>query len=397
MRWLQEPADVVRVHQAATEVEALAVEQALRSAGVRAWLRSRQLPGYGEVVARAWGIWGDVLVASADEVEARGIVDAYLASVREDGMKTTMRTDVPPQGVRRFAGILPPLVTLFRRDGAVDETAMRRHADRLLEAGVHGLFALGTTGEVMHLLPPERRRVAEVVVEQAQGRVPVVIGCGSTSTDEAIAYARHAQEIGAAGVVVIVPYYWVLSDAAVEAHYGAIARAVDLPIIIYNFPAVAGRNVPAPLIARLAEAHPSIAGIKETIDSIGHIQQVLAAVRPKRPDFTVHCGYEYHLINTLLLGGDGSVPGMANLAPAATVAVYDAVRRGDVEGAAEMMRGRLEFPSLYEFGAPLFVVVKEAMAMAGVIEVPTVRLPAQSLTDDARARLRTLLERMGMI
>jgi 4-hydroxy-tetrahydrodipicolinate synthase len=397
MRWLQEPADVVRVHQAATEVEALAVEQALRSAGVRAWLRSRQLPGYGEVVARAWGIWGDVLVASADEVEARGIVDAYLASVREDGMKTTMRTDVSPQGVRRFAGILPPLVTLFRRDGAVDETAMRRHADRLLEAGVHGLFALGTTGEVMHLLPPERRRVAEVVVEQAQGRVPVVIGCGSTSTDEAIAYARHAQEIGAAGVVVIVPYYWTLSDAAVEAHYHAIAGAVDLPLIIYNFPAVAGRSVPAPLIARLAEAHPSIAGIKETIDSIGHIQQVLAAVRPKRPDFTVHCGYEYHLINTLLLGGDGSVPGMANLAPAATVAVYEAVRRGDVEGAAEMMRGRLEFPSLYEFGAPLFVVVKEAMAMAGVIEAPTVRLPAQSLTDDARARLRTLLERMGMI
>jgi len=288
-----------------------------------------------------------------------------------------MRTDVPQEGVRRFSGILPPLVTLFRRDGAVDEAAMRRHADRLLEAGVHGLFALGTTGEVMHLLPPERRRVAEVVVEQAQGRVPVMIGCGSTSTDEAIAYARHAQEIGATGVVVIVPYYWTLSDAAVEAHYGAIARAVDLPIIIYNFPAVSGRNVPAPLIARLAEAHPSIAGIKETIDSIGHIQQVLAAVRPTRPDFTVHCGYEYHLINTLLLGGDGSVPGMANLAPAATVAVYDAVRRGDVEGAAEMMRGRLEFPSLYEFGAPLFVVVKEAMAMAGVIEAPTVRLPAQ--------------------
>ncbi|HEV8338812.1 MAG TPA: dihydrodipicolinate synthase family protein [bacterium] len=397
MRWLAEPADVVRVHQAATEVEALAVEQALRSTGVRAWLRSRQLPGYGEVVARAWGIWGDVLVAPEDEVEARGIVDAYLASVREDGMTSTMQSEAPRQGVRRFAGILPPLVTLFNRDGSLDEAAMRRHVDRLLEGGVHGLFALGTTGEVMHLLPQERRRVAELVVEAAQGRVPVLIGCGSTSTDEATAHARHAQEIGASGVVVIVPYYWTLSDAAVEAHYAAIASAVDLPLIIYNFPAVSGRNFPAPLIARLAEAHPTIAGIKETIDSIGHIQQVLAAVRPKRPDFTVHCGYEYHLINTLLIGGDGSVPGMANLAPAATVAVYDAVRRGDVEGAAEMMQARLEFPSLYEFGAPLFVVVKEAMAMAGWIEAPTVRLPAQPLGEEARTRLRGLLERMGML
>ncbi len=397
MRWLAEPADVVRVHQAATEVEALAVEQALRSAGVRAWLRSRQLPGYGDVVARAWGIWGDVMVAPEDETEARGIVVAYLASVREDGMKSTMRSEGLEQGTRRFAGILPPLVTLFRRDGSLDDAALRRHADRLLEGGVHGLFALGTTGEMMHLLPEERRRVAELVVSAADGQVPVLIGCGSTGTDEAIAYARHAGDIGASGVVVIVPYYWTLSDPAVEAHYTAIAAAVDLPIIIYNFPAVSGRNLPAPLIARLAEAHPTIAGIKETIDSIGHIQQVLAAVRPKRPDFAVLCGFEYHLINTLLLGGDGAVPGMANLAPAATVAVYDAVRRGDVDGAAEMMRARIDFPTLYEFGAPLFVVVKEAMAMAGLIEAPTVRLPAQALGGEARARLRALLERMEML
>lgn len=397
MRWLQDSTDVVRVHQAATEVEALAVEQALRSGGVRAWLRSRQVPGYGEVIARATGIWGDVLVAPEDESQARGIVEGYLSALKEDGMKVATTTGSSGQGLRRFAGILPPLVTLFRRDGAVDEAAMRRHADRLLEAGVHGLFTLGTTGEVMHLQPQERRRVAEVVVQQAAGRVPVLIGCGSTSTDEAIAYARHAQEIGAAGVVVIVPYYWTLSDAAVDAHYGTIARAVDLPLVIYNFPGVSGRNLPPALIARLAEAHPTIAGIKETIDSIGHIQQVLAAVRPARPDFTVHCGYEYHLINTLLLGGDGAVPGMANLAPAATVAVYDAVRRGDVEAAAELMRPRLEFPSLYEFGAPLFVVVKEAMALAGLIEAPTVRLPAQPLGEEARARLRTLLRSLGML
>lgn len=397
MRWLHEPADVVRIHQAATQVEALALEQALRSAGVRAWLRSRQVPGYGEIIARASGIWGDVLVASEDEAQARSIVDGYLSSLKEDGAPAATRMGTSDPTGRRFAGILPPLVTLFRPDGAVDEEAMRRHVDRLLEAGVHGLFTLGTTGEVMHLHPQERRLVAEVVLDQARGRVPVLVGCGAPGTDEAIAYARHAQEVGAAGVVVIVPYYWTLSDAAVEAHYGAIARAIELPILIYNFPAVSGRNLSAALIARLAQAHPTIAGIKETIDSVGHIQQVLAAVRPRRPDFTVLCGYEYHLINTLLLDGDGAVPGMANVAPAASVAVYEAVRGGDVETAAEMMRGRVDFPSLYEFGAPLFVVVKEAMAMARLIEAPTVRLPALPLDDNARTRLRTLLTTLGML
>lgn len=385
MRWLPEPADVVGVHQASTEVEALALEQALRAAGLRVWLRSRQVPGLGDVIARASGVWGDVLVAHDDADRARAVVSAYLTSLQEDST------------VRKFSGVIPPLVTLFDAHGGVDEMAMRRHVDRLIEAGVHGLLALGTTGEVMHLAPSERRRLAEVVVAQAHDRVPVLIGCAGTGTDEVIAYACHAQEIGASAALVIVPYYWVLSDAAVEAHYAAVARSVDLPIVIYNFPAVSGRNLAPTLIARLAEAHATIAGIKETFDSVGHIQQVLAQVRPLRPDFSVLCGFEYHLLNTLLLGGDGAIPGMANVAPAMSVAVYEAFRRGDVAQAAELMRRRLDFPTFYEFGAPLFVVVKEAMHLAGLIEHPTVRLPALPLGDDARTRLRGLLAGLGML
>src|SRR3989304_4940097 len=206
-----------------------------------------------------------------------------------------------------------------------------------------------------------------------------------------------------------------LSDAAVEAHYAAVAREVDFPILIYNFPAVSGRNLPPALIARLAEghpnivgipdglgglgrtlppaliprlaeAHPNIVGIKETLDSIGHIAQVLALVRPKRPDFSVLCGFEHHLLNTLVMGGDGSIPGMANVAPETSVAGSEGWRGGDLAQAADLVRQRLDFPSLYELGAPFFVVVKEAMALAGSIEHPTVRLPAVPLGEDARTQ-----------
>ena len=387
-RWLPEPADVVRVHQAATEVEALALEQALRAAGLRAWIRSRQVPGFADVITSASGVWGDVLVAPDEAEQARGVVTGYLAAI--------MATPEGP-AVRQIAGIIPPLVTLFDRRGAVDEVAMRRHVDRLLAAGVHGLLALGTTGEVMHLTPEERRRVAEIVVHQARGRAPVLVGCAGTGTDEVIGYVRQAQEVGAAAALVIVPYYWTLTDGALQVHYASVARAVDLPIVIYNFPAVSGRNVPPALIAHLAETHPNIVGIKETLDSVGHIVQVLAEVRPKRPDFSVLCGFEFHLLNTLLMGGDGAMPGMANVAPAASVSVYDAWRRGDLVQAAELLRQRLDFPALYDLGAPFFVVVKEAMYLTGQIDRPTVRPPAVPLSDEARARLHVLLGRLGML
>lgn len=430
--WPGRPQDVVRVHQAATEVEALAVEQALRSAGIRAWLRSRQVPGYAQALATATGVWGDVLVAAEDAAVARQVVADYLGAVRQGArgprvadarepaeerddaqMRQQEETAVPQERqaqdatgaqeqptvrqVRRIHGIIPPLVTLFDAHGRVDEEAMRRHVDRLIAAGVHGLFALGTTGEVMHLTPEERRRVAELVVRQAAGRVPVLIGCGGTATDEVVAYARHAEAVGADAVVVIVPYYWTLGDRNVEAHYTAVARAVRVPVIIYNFPAVSGRNLPAPLVARLAEAAPGIAGIKETLDSIGHIQQVLAHVRPVRPDFAVLCGYEYHLLNTLVLGGDGAIPGMANVFPEPAVRLYDAFRAGDLATAAALARERLDFPALYQLDAPLFVVVKEAMALAGVIEHPVVRLPALPLEAESRRRLRRLLAAFGLL
>jgi dihydrodipicolinate synthase/N-acetylneuraminate lyase len=299
--------------------------------------------------------------------------------------------------VARFSGIIPPLVTLFDADGRIDEDANARHVELLLAAGVHGIFALGSTGEVMHLTPDERRRFADRVVRQVNGRVPVLVGCASTATDEAVEFARHAQEIGADGVVVIPTYYWTPSDRAIEAHIGTVARAVELPVVIYNFPAVVGRGITPVLVARLAAEHPNVLGIKETVDSIGHVHEVLALVKPVKPEFSVLCGYEFHLLNTLLSGGDGGIPALANFAPQLSVAVYERVRRNEVADAAEQVRSRLELAALYGLDAPFFVVVKEAMVMLGLIPHATVRRPAGPLNDDARTRLRGLLASARLI
>lgn len=384
-RFLPPPDDYARVHQALSEPEALLVQQILEDAGIPVIVRSRQVPGYGEVIRKAMGVWGDVLVPKAHEDDARQYIDEYLRTLKE------------AQPVGRFTGIIPPIVTLFDERGRIDDAANERHIEFLLEGDVHGIFALGSTGEVMHLTHDERRRFAELVVRQVNGRVPVLVGCASTSTDESVALARHAQEIGADGVVVLPPYYWPPNDQAIERHIGAVAEAVDLPVVIYNFPAVVGRPISPALVAKLAASHDNVLGIKETVDSIGHINEVIARVKPSRPEFSVLCGYEFHLFSTLLSGGDGSIPALANFAPQLPVEVYERVRQGQITEAAGLMRRRLELAALYQLDAPFFVVVKEAMVMLGLIPHATVRPPAGPLTDEGRSRLRGLLTSAGLL
>ncbi|MGH2398613.1 MAG: dihydrodipicolinate synthase family protein, partial [bacterium] len=222
-------------------------------------------------------------------------------------------------------------------------------------------------------------------------------GCLSTSTEEAVGLARFAEEIGADGVVVIPPYYWTPNDLAIESHIGAVAEAVQIPVVIYNFPAVVGRGIPAPLVAKLAMAHDRVLGIKETIDSIGHIHEVIARVKPSKPEFSVLCGYEFHLLNTLQSGGDGAIPAVANVAPEPLVAMYRHARSGKFEEAAAMMRRRLGLATLYQLDAPLFVVIKEAMMMMGRIPHAYARAPSPPLTEASRAQLRSLLTSAGLL
>src|SRR2546428_1262634 len=362
-KWLLPPADHARVHEASSESEALLVQRILHDAGIPAIVRSRQVPGYAEVIRRAIGVWGDVLVPVEHRTDARRYVDDYLRAMKEAGP------------VSRFAGIIPPIVTLFDERGRIDEDANARHIEFLLRGGVHGIFALGSTGEVMHLTLDERRQFAPFVVGRVHGRVPVLIGCASTSTDEAVTLARHAQESGADGVVVIPPYYWTPNDRAIETHIGAVAAAVDAPVGISNFPPVLGRTIPPALVAKLAEADANALGIKETVDSIGHIHEGLARVEPLPPEVSGLCGYGIHLLNTLQSGGDGAIPALANFAPQLPVQVYERGRQGQPAEAAELLRRRLGVSALGQLDAPLFVVVKEAKVLPDLVPHAAVRRP----------------------
>ncbi|GAE25698.1 dihydrodipicolinate synthase homolog [Halalkalibacter wakoensis JCM 9140] len=291
-----------------------------------------------------------------------------------------------------FKGVIPPVSTLFNEKGIVDEIQMSRLIDFLIDQGVNGLFFLGTGGEFSQMSTDERKKVAEFAISYVNNRVPVLIGTGSTNTREAIELSVHAEQIGADGVVVINPYYWTLSEENLLSYYGDIAKSIDLPIILYNLPNLTKQDLTADLVLKLVDQNENIVGIKDTIDSVGHIKELILTVKGKHPHFSVMCGFDDHLLNTLQLGGDGVISASGNFAPELSVGIYQAFQKGDLEKASRLYKQLAVLPLLYQIDSPFVNVVKEAMKLCGMDISTYVLPPSKALSKEKIKEVRNVLE-----
>lgn len=291
-----------------------------------------------------------------------------------------------------FKGIYPPVSTIFNEQGDLNKEEMGLLIDFLIDSGVNGLFFLGTGGEFSQMSTEERKAVAEFAVKYVNNRVPVLIGTGSTSTREAIYLSKHAQEIGADGVVVINPYYWKLTEENLFGYYSDIARSIQLPIIVYNFPNLTGQDLSPDFVAKLAREHSNIVGIKDTVDSIGHIRDMILKVKKVNPDFSVFCGFDDHLLNTLHLGGDGSITASGNFAPQLSVGIYEAVNKKQYKQAKLLQEQLSILPLLYNIDSPFVNVVKEATKLCGLDISTYVLPPAKKLDDMQINKVKEILE-----
>jgi len=222
-----------------------------------------------------------------------------------------------------FKGVLPALVTPFK-DGAIDEAAFRALVERQIAGGVHGLVPVGTTGETATLSHEEHRRVVELCVEVAAGRVPVIAGAGSNSTAEAIGLVRHAKEVGADGALVVTPYYNRPSQEGLYRHYAAINDAVDLPVLIYNVPARTSVDISNDTVARLARL-PNVAGVKDATSDMGRPSIMRLECGE---DFVLLSGDDATTLGYMAHGGHGCISVTSNVAPAAMSAMIDACMQG---------------------------------------------------------------------
>jgi 4-hydroxy-tetrahydrodipicolinate synthase len=294
----------------------------------------------------------------------------------------------------KFKGIIPPVSTIFDQSGKLDREGMGRLIDFIIESGAHGLFFLGSGGEFSQMSVEERMECAEFATKYVGGRLPVLIGTGSSSTREVIALNQYSKEIGADGVVTINPYYWALTDDNLYKHYREVAEAVDIPILLYNFPTLTGQELTPEMVLRLAKDCPNIVGIKDTVDTAGHIRELILQVKAVRPEFSVFCGFDDHLWNTLSLGGDGAISASGNFAPELTVGIYKAFQAKDYALGIELHRKLAYVPLMYKLDTPLVSVIKEATRLRGIDISTYVQPPARQLDESKKQQLAELLEKL---
>lgn len=229
-----------------------------------------------------------------------------------------------------FKGSIPALVTPFTASGAVDFDAFAAHVEWQLAEGSHGLVPVGTTGESPTLTHAEHKRVVEVCIETARGRVPVIAGAGSNNTVEAIELAQHAQKAGADAILVVTPYYNKPTQKGLSAHFAAIAEAVSLPIIIYNIPGRSVVDMSVETMAALSKAHANIVGVK---DATGKIERVSEQRMACGEGFVQLSGEDATALGFNAHGGVGCISVTANVAPRLCAQFQEATLAGDFKGA----------------------------------------------------------------
>ena len=292
----------------------------------------------------------------------------------------------------QFKGVYTALITPFTASGVVDERAFADFVEWQIGQGVHGLVPVGTTGESPTLSHEEHNRVIDICVEVSKGRVPVMAGTGSNSTDEAIMTTKHAQKAGADGVLVVAPYYNKPTQEGLYRHFKAINDAVEIPIIMYNIPGRSVVNMTDDTIARLAEL-PNIVGLK---DATGDLTRplTLRAKLAGRP-FQLLSGEDMTATAFNVSGGQGCISVASNIAPKLCADLQDACARGDYVSALTLQ------DKLFELVAAMFCETSPAPAKyaASLLKkcLPGLRLPLVEASDGAKKQVQQALKNLHLL
>ncbi len=292
---------------------------------------------------------------------------------------------------KEIKGAIVAIITPFK-DGQVDEQGLRNLIEWHIKAGTHCIVPCGTTGESATLSHEEHMRVVEITIDQVRGRVPVIAGTGSNSTEETIMLTKHAKKAGADAALVITPYYNKPSQEGLYQHFMAVAKECKFPMILYNVPGRTGVNMLPQTVARCAK-NRYVIGIKE---ATGSLKQVSDVIRFCPRNFIVLSGDDFTAFPTLAIGGKGVISVCSNVMPKEMANMMNYFFKGDIDKAR-----KLHFKLFPLFEALFFetnpVPAKTALALMGRIDSDEVRLPLAAMSEANKERLTEVLKSLKLV
>jgi len=295
-----------------------------------------------------------------------------------------------------FYGVISPFITPFREDLSIDVDAIRWLARYQVERGVHGIFPNSTTGEFVHLTREESVEVTKIVLEEVGDRVWVIPGISANYTEHCVELGKIFRNLGVSGVIVTPPFFFKVSRDRLKAHFARIAEKLDIPIIVYNIPSATGINIPIDLYVELAEEYSNVVGAKVTYENFAYLRKLIAEVKSVRKDFAVLTGLDEMLLPTLMMGGDGGIMALANIAPHIHRAIYDAWISGDLSKALEEYRRLLKLVKIYDVASSFPTAVKTALKLLGAPIKPLARPPLYTEPVSVEEKIKRILEEAGL-
>ncbi|UOF92380.1 4-hydroxy-tetrahydrodipicolinate synthase [Fodinisporobacter ferrooxydans] len=285
------------------------------------------------------------------------------------------------------AGIIPAMITPFTKEQEINEPGLRQLVNRLIKSGVHGLFCFGTNGEFFSLTFDEKVQIAEIVVDEVNGRVPVYVGAGCISTAETIKLSNKLEVIGVDAVSVITPFFLTYTQKELIKHYQSIADTTRLPIVLYNIPSRTGNSLQPNTVAELSKIS-NIVGIK---DSSGSFDNILRYLDHVDSDFSVMAGTDSLILPTLMAGGKGAIASTANVLPKAVVSIYENWKLDNIHEAEKAQDQLRALRAAMNWGT-LPSVLKEAMNIIGLPAGPT-RSPVEALSEESHQKLIKVMQK----
>lgn len=290
-----------------------------------------------------------------------------------------------------FKGIYNPCITPLQENGSIDFAGLSAHVDNLIKAKINGILFFGSIGEFYNFSMEEKKELISFVVPYIKNKTKVLIGTGSNSLKETIELSNFAKEQKADGVVIVSPFYFNLSDEAVFKHFDEIAKNVDLPIILYNFPARTNSDLSPCLVAKLAQKHKNIVGIKDTVDNISHTRAIIKKVKSVREDFSVLSGFDEYYLANRISGGDGVLSGLTNVAPEIFVKMHEAYESNDFENTKKYAQKVSNLMFLYEKSDLFISAIKTAVKFGGVDIKTHLKEPQICTSDKQNEEIKQIL------